>query len=373
MSSIQVNIVHRLMAGTVPDPIDRPDLGVVIFWTREEHPDANVVLYYNSYSYDANRSRKYSDRIRLLILAEPVVVHPPQYRRSCWEQFDGVLSWNQNLVDRSDRFYYLPHINYGFPFPSDHAYEGAPFSEAQLRSRIKGVCMVADVKLSLLSSELYSSRARVAQWFHDSSSMPFDAYGPEGMAVSNHRGEPEVKSGVLSRYRYSLAFENSYHPYWSHGYLTEKIWDAFYSSTIPIYFGGANVAEVVPKDCFIDFRDFDSLPDLESALASRTEEDYIDTVERIWRFLREHRPEKRYHVDAIYRAAVDAARDVRHRSPGRTITGGDLPPDYPHSGIDRRDRIMFDLSCLILRFPTLFRVLRLSVTKIRGARRSFRC
>mgnify|MGYP003633881364 FL=1 len=372
MSAIRINVVHRLMPATMPEPIDRPDLGAVILWTREEHPDADVVLCYNAYSYDPNLARKYPDRIRLLVLAEPAVVHPPQYRQSCWAQFDGIVSWNRNLVERSDRFYHVPHINYGLPFPGDHAYPGTHFPEAQLRSRINGVCMVANVKLSLLASQLYSTRARVARWFHDASSMPFDAYGPADIGLPNYRGKADVKSDVLSRYRYTLAFENSHDPYWSRGYLTEKIWDALHSCTIPIYFGDPNVADVVPKDCYIDFRDFESLRDLESALASRTEQDYLETVDRIGRFLGEHEPEKRYHADALYRAAIDAANDSRHRPSPRTTSGDDLPPDYPSSGIDARERILFELSCFILRFPFVFRLLRFGVSRIIGAWRSLR-
>ena len=40
------------------------------------------------------------------------------------------------------------------------------------------------------------------------------------------------------------------------GYMTEKIWDSFKAKTVPVYWGASNIEEYVPKNCFIDYRDF---------------------------------------------------------------------------------------------------------------------
>jgi len=55
-----------------------------------------------------------------------------------------------------------------------------------------------------------------------------DIYGSQtGNPVQN-------KIKTMEKYRYSLCFENSYHP----GYITEKLLDGYCAATIPIYWGG---------------------------------------------------------------------------------------------------------------------------------------
>ena len=40
------------------------------------------------------------------------------------------------------------------------------------------------------------------------------------------------------------------------GYLTEKIFDCFYTGTIPIYLGAPDILDYVPGSAFIDCRKF---------------------------------------------------------------------------------------------------------------------
>jgi hypothetical protein len=67
---------------------------------------------------------------------------------------------------------------------------------------------------------------------------------------------------TLGKYRFALCFENCIYP----GYLTEKIFDCFFAGTIPIYLGAPNVQELIPKESFIDFRDFNDFEKLYSFL-----------------------------------------------------------------------------------------------------------
>ena len=55
-------------------------------------------------------------------------------------------------------------------------------------------------------------------------------------------------------YKFLIAFENSIFP----EYVTEKIWHAYLSQTIPIYYGTSDVYDQVPgANTFIDARKFD--------------------------------------------------------------------------------------------------------------------
>ena len=58
------------------------------------------------------------------------------------------------------------------------------------------------------------------------------------------------------------------------GYITEKIFDAFFSGTIPIYFGAPDIQDYIPKNCYIDYRQFHSTDELVKKLKSIVEENY---------------------------------------------------------------------------------------------------
>lgn len=72
------------------------------------------------------------------------------------------------------------------------------------------------------------------------------------------------KIKILSQYKFNLCFENCIYP----GYITEKIFDCFFSGTIPIYYGAPDITDFIPKGCFIDFRDFSNFRELDSYIRS---------------------------------------------------------------------------------------------------------
>jgi alpha(1,3/1,4) fucosyltransferase len=66
------------------------------------------------------------------------------------------------------------------------------------------------------------------------------------------------KHQFLSKYRFSIVFENSIYD----GYTSEKIVDAFHAATIPIYFGNSKIDLDINKEAIINAHDFDSMDDL---------------------------------------------------------------------------------------------------------------
>ncbi|WP_367693466.1 glycosyltransferase family 10 domain-containing protein [Helicobacter pylori] len=82
-----------------------------------------------------------------------------------------------------------------------------------------------------------------------------------GGAVRNTLGyKVKNKSEFLSQYKFNLCFENSQ----GYGYVTEKIIDAYFSHTIPIYWGSPSVAKDFNPKSFVnvcDFKDFDEAID----------------------------------------------------------------------------------------------------------------
>lgn len=85
-----------------------------------------------------------------------------------------------------------------------------------------------------------------------------DSVGPlfNNMGYVLPRGfeAPVHKDNFLKDYKFNLCFENSSWP----GYCTEKLFQAFYSKTIPIYWGSPTVEMDFNKKAFVNFHDFNS-------------------------------------------------------------------------------------------------------------------
>jgi len=88
------------------------------------------------------------------------------------------------------------------------------------------------------------------------------------------RGE-ETKLNVLSKFSYTLAFENSIAP----DYITEKFYQPLMTGTVPIYLGAPNIEEFAPGDnCFINAASFDGPADLAAFIHQADPADF-----QVWR------------------------------------------------------------------------------------------
>lgn len=87
-----------------------------------------------------------------------------------------------------------------------------------------------------------------------------------GGYANNVGGRVADKISFISGYKFNLAFENSN----VEGYTTEKILEAFYAGTLPVYWGNSRVNEDFNPHTFINVNDF---PDAEAAI------NYIRTVD----------------------------------------------------------------------------------------------
>jgi hypothetical protein len=52
--------------------------------------------------------------------------------------------------------------------------------------------------------------------------------------------------------------------------MTEKLFDCFFTGTVPVYWGAPDILEWVPADCFIDRREFRDYAQLRSFLHALT-------------------------------------------------------------------------------------------------------
>lgn len=70
------------------------------------------------------------------------------------------------------------------------------------------------------------------------------------------------KLTTMIKFRYALCLENCVFS----GYITEKIFDCFFSGCIPVYWGAPDITDFVPKESFVDARQFDSFADIDCFL-----------------------------------------------------------------------------------------------------------
>lgn len=73
-----------------------------------------------------------------------------------------------------------------------------------------------------------------------------------GGTVVNWKDDSKIS--FQRRCKFTLCFESTVH----YGFVTEKITDAFYADTIPVYYGSPTVTEIFNKDAFINCSDYES-------------------------------------------------------------------------------------------------------------------
>ena len=81
------------------------------------------------------------------------------------------------------------------------------------------------------------------------------------------------KWDLCEQYRFVLSFENFRG---NRGYISEKIFDAFFAGSVPVYLGDDRITDYVPPETFVDARNFDNYTDLLKYLIACTEQEWLD-------------------------------------------------------------------------------------------------
>jgi len=150
---------------------------------------------------------------------------------------------------------------------------------------LKRIC--AGIITGKFYHELYKERLEVIEHF---AGKGFNLYGVgwdkpvvgenktlrDAIGVS-YKGPVQDKIEVLSQYKFTFTFENTI----AKGYVTEKIFDAMFAGSVPIYLGAPDITDFVHKDAFIDMRDFKNYDELEFYLHTMTEEQYEEYIDAI--------------------------------------------------------------------------------------------
>lgn len=216
----------------------------------------------------------------VLFLWEPSAVNSRNYILSHHENFKYVFTWNDDLVNN------IKYFKFYYPNPN--------FNEIKLLDLPleKNLCtLIAGNKKSHEVGELYSERLKLIEFCEKNKYIDFDFYGRgwnKGLRkffskYRNYKGETNDKLVTLSNYTFTICYENQRN---LNGYITEKIIDCFYASSIPIYWGAPNICKYIPKNCFIDRRDFKNEKDLFEYIKSLKELEISEYQKNIRDFLK---------------------------------------------------------------------------------------
>lgn len=260
-----------------------------------DKPDC-IFFFDLPYSWDlGNWKAILKNRVEYILFCfEPPIVNPFNYFKFLHKFFKKIYTWNDDLVDNKKYFkFHWPQSNFGMNTPKKL------FQQKDFLVFINAN-KLAFLPFRLLSSfgkELYSERIKAVEYFEKKIPEKFSLYGrgwnkPKAYSVKErlfgfkkyktYRGEIDNKIKLLSNFKYCLCFENLTN---INGYFTEKIFDCFKAKCVPIYWGASNIEEYIPKNCFIDYRDFMSYEKLLNYLESIDENKYNQYIENIEKFL----------------------------------------------------------------------------------------
>lgn len=288
--------------------INRDDSNYPFFLLREKllscnvelnTPDLNVKNLV-SLELHMNVSREKCDTPKFVLLLETPEVYEPNSVSSKILEYQHVFTWRKDL-----QLQHQSSIN----FPN--TYRGNKFKGWLERDGF--ACLIASGSKGLRinsKDDLYKQRIETIKWFENYAPNNFDLYGggwesnisPKNKLAKlnrrisipifkifgyrpypSYRGRVAKKADVLQRYKFNICYENI--SSWP-GYITEKIFDSFFSGCIPIYWGAPDIDKYIPEACFIDRRKFSTHGELFEYLQSITPSQFVRFQEEIAHFLR---------------------------------------------------------------------------------------
>jgi len=286
--------------------VDMDDLDAFDAVVFIEMPAAN-----NRY-FQALRARNFKEMY--LAIYECPMVKPDNWNIEGHRVFKKIFTWNDDLVD--GQRYLKMNWTHRIPRPDELTVD--------LGQKTKFCTMITSHKRLSHPQELYSERIRAIRWFEQHHPEEFDLYGigwdrfyfqpplrklnrikPLTRLLdphfSSYRGPVKCKRDVLRQYRFAICYENQRDV---PGYITEKIFDCFFAGCVPVYWGANNIDRHIPKETFIDRREFGSHEELYRFLKNMPDRDFEHYLTAIKNYLGSNRVEQ-FTADYYARTVID--------------------------------------------------------------------
>lgn len=228
---------------------------------------------------------------RAVVLYEGPVVAPRLYTKALFNKFHRVVTFSDDLVngEKFKKYRYCPL--------QPMIKEVVPFHERKL------ACMMNRYAKRINPLDLTREREKIVQFYRKKKGDFFDLYGRGWkLRYKNYKNRVEDKISAIKHYKFYYCLENTKGV---PGYITEKIFDCFQAGVVPIYYGAPNIADEIPANCFIDYRDFSSLEELHRFIVQMDEATFNAYMENIRLYL-DSDSAKLYSQKAFAESFVDA-------------------------------------------------------------------
>ncbi len=243
----------------------------------------------------------YLDQVEKEVVTEKsflIVTEPPIYSPDAWVPENHVrfrkVFMHDGQYEKNNPALYR-QINYAIDF---EGMQELPVPEEEAYAKRRLACLIngsiSKDKAQKEKNSLLWERYYIITWFSRFHSQEFDFFGRGirkklyGMSFRGlgllkkilpaavieklamlvqhkvyrvYKGEIDAlkKNETLANYKFNFCLENSTD---IDGYVTEKLFDCFYTKTVPVYQGAPNVGELVPEECFVRYERFGSLDEL---------------------------------------------------------------------------------------------------------------
>ncbi|MCM8821618.1 MAG: glycosyltransferase family 10 [Candidatus Omnitrophica bacterium] len=235
----------------------------------------------------------FSDKKNYLLIFECEVIRPDNWDVENHKYFKKIFTWHDGPVDNKK---YIK-LNFSMKIPEKLDFD--------LSKKNRLCAMIVANKSVRHPLELYSETKRAIDWFEENHPEDFDLYGfgwdrflftgyfrrlnrfdslrrffkPR---LKTYRGSVKSKKETMSRYKFAICYENAKD---IPGYITEKIFDCFFSGCVPVYLGAPNIADHIPPETFIDRRNFKNYEELYKFIKDMSETEYIEYLDAIRDFV----------------------------------------------------------------------------------------
>lgn len=203
----------------------------------------------------------------VLVISEPRSRYAKEYEKKFRDIFNGFMGICQDQAFSEDEFYLIPQDYSGIQEIQDEPEYWLAMVHQRYNKKYRN--LPGDIERE--NACAFFDRA-FGDTFHTygrvwKKTLPWDNIGWKGTIGGSIMGDEKLR--ILRNYKFLLCFENSREP----GYVTEKIFSAFFAGSVPIYFGAPDVAEYIPSDCYIEFEGQD-YPALYDRITSMGEEEF---------------------------------------------------------------------------------------------------
>lgn len=242
-----------------------------------DHPGAKAIEQYHALSQP-----------KYLLVLECPLIKPENWTKDTFSLYDKVFVYDRRLVDGVHIHHYL-----------------MPYSMARTRlneAKQESMVLMASNKVIPSVRSGYDERRAIVEFFRKNACDDFgmDLYGRgwefycAGSRWANriterlgrslpavaklatpipfYRGVATEKNALLAKYKFVYCNENFSHP----GYITEKLFDALWAGSVPVYSGPPDADEFVPPGVYVNPRNFADNAELVHYLSTMTDQQYSE-------------------------------------------------------------------------------------------------